>query len=144
MVRLVREVATQLPQTRWLMVGQGLQGEEKVLEAQLVEAGLAEYVRFTGWLPLDQLPAFFAATNVAIYPYDDTLINRTKCWVKLVNLLEAGCRWWLIPSAKMSNTSKWCFRYFDPAEDDALWPQPWSPCCKILTGKKTGARLRQH
>jgi glycosyltransferase involved in cell wall biosynthesis len=90
MVRLVREVATQLPQARWLMVGKGLQGEEKVLEVQLVEAGLADYVRFTGWLPLDQLPAYFAATHVAVYPYDDTLINRTKCSVKLIGLLEAG------------------------------------------------------
>jgi glycosyltransferase involved in cell wall biosynthesis len=87
---LVREVARQLPPTRWLMVGKGLQDEEKLLEAQLVEAGLDEYVRFTGWLPLDQAPAYFAAANVAIYPYDDTLINRTKCSVKLVNLLEAG------------------------------------------------------
>ncbi|GAF73851.1 unnamed protein product, partial [marine sediment metagenome] len=36
------------------------------------------------------LPAYFAATDVAIYPYDDTLINRTKCAVKLVDLMAAG------------------------------------------------------
>ncbi len=72
------------------MVGQGLQGEEKILEAQLTEAGLSEQVRFTGWLPLDQVPAYFAAAHVAVYPYDDTLINRTKCSVKLIGLLEAG------------------------------------------------------
>lgn len=89
-VTLVRMVAAQLPQARWLMVGQGLQGEEKALAAQLAGAGLAEYARFTGWLPLDDVPAYFAAASVAVYPYDDTLINRTKCSVKLISLLEAG------------------------------------------------------
>jgi glycosyltransferase involved in cell wall biosynthesis len=89
-VALVQAVAAQLPQARWLMVGRGLQSEDKVLAAQLAEAGLAEYVRFTGWLPLDETPAYFAAAQVAVYPYDDTCINRTKCSVKLIGLLEAG------------------------------------------------------
>jgi glycosyltransferase involved in cell wall biosynthesis len=89
-VTLVRMVAAQLPQARWLMAGQGLQGEEKALAAQLAEAGLAEYARFTGWLPFEEAPAYFAASNVAVYPYDDTPVNRTKCSVKLIGLLEAG------------------------------------------------------
>ncbi|MCK6625470.1 MAG: glycosyltransferase family 4 protein [Anaerolineae bacterium] len=89
-VALVRAVAAQLPQARWLMVGQGLAGEDKALAGQLAEAGLMEYVRFTGWLPLDEAPAYFATAQVAVYPYDDTLINRTKCSVKLISLLEAG------------------------------------------------------
>lgn len=89
-VALVRAVAVQLPQARWLMVGQGLAGEDKALASRLAEAGLMEYVRFTGWLPLDETPAYFAAAQVAVYPYDDTLINRTKCSVKLIGLLEAG------------------------------------------------------
>lgn len=88
-VALVREVAAQLPQARWLMAGRGLQGEDKALAVQLTEAGLAGYVRFTGWLPADEVPACFAAAHVAVYPYDDTLINRTKCSVKLISLLEA-------------------------------------------------------
>ncbi len=90
MVRLVCEVATQMPQARWLIVGKGLQGEEKKLEMLLAQAGLTEYVRFTGWLPSKELPTHFAAVDVAVYPYDDTLINRTKCSVKLIDLLAAG------------------------------------------------------
>jgi glycosyltransferase involved in cell wall biosynthesis len=88
-VALVQAVAAQLPQARWLMIGQGLQGEEQLLAGQLAGAGLAEYVRFTGW-PVEDLPAHFATANVAVYPYDDTLINRTKCSVKLTELLAAG------------------------------------------------------
>ncbi|MBN1995717.1 MAG: glycosyltransferase family 4 protein [Anaerolineae bacterium] len=89
-VTLVGLVASQLPQARWLIVGAGWQGEEKILETKLAQANLAEYAHFTGWLPLEQLPAYFQAADVAVYPYDDTLINRTKCSVKLISLLAAG------------------------------------------------------
>jgi glycosyltransferase involved in cell wall biosynthesis len=89
-VTLVKMVAAQLPQARWLIVGAGLKNEEKTLAAKLAQANLTQYVHFTGWLPFDQLPAYFQAANVAIYPYDDTLLNRTKCSVKLIHLLAAG------------------------------------------------------
>jgi glycosyltransferase involved in cell wall biosynthesis len=90
-VNLVQRVADQLPEARWLIVGRGLQGEERRLASQLTQAGLAEgYVRFTGWVPVEQLPAYFRAVDVASFPYDDTLINRTKCSVKLIDLLAAG------------------------------------------------------
>ena len=79
-----------MPQARWLIVGAGLHGEEKVLQAKLLEANLAQYVHFTGWLPVDRLPRQFQAADVAIHPYDDTLLNRTKCSVKLIDLLAAG------------------------------------------------------
>ncbi len=90
-VTLAQRVAKHLPETRWLIVGRGLQGEETKLAAQLAEAGLdKERVHFTGWLPVEQLPACFEAADAAIFPYDDTLINRTKCSVKLIDLLAAG------------------------------------------------------
>jgi len=40
--------------------------------------------------PLTISPAHFAVADLAIYPMDDTLINRTKCPVKLAELLAAG------------------------------------------------------
>jgi glycosyltransferase involved in cell wall biosynthesis len=89
-VMFVKCVANQIPLARWLIVGQGLQGEEERLAAMLTEADLATYVHFTGWLPVEESPACFAAANVAIYPYDDTIFNRTKCSVKLIDLLRAG------------------------------------------------------
>ncbi|MBI1876837.1 MAG: glycosyltransferase family 4 protein [Chloroflexi bacterium] len=119
-VTLVREVAAQLPQARWLMVGQGLQGEDKVLAVLLAEAGLAEYVRFAGWLPLGEAPAYFAAANVAVYPYDDTPINRTKCSVKLISLLQAGLP--VVADAVGQNVEyiqQGLSGILTPAEDDA-------------------------
>lgn len=90
-VTLVRLLAEKLPEARWLMVGQGLNGEDEKLRRQLAVAGLAEtYVRFTGWLPAEQLASYFKVANVAAFLYDDWLINRTKCSVKLIDLLRAG------------------------------------------------------
>ncbi len=88
-IALVRKVAELYPTARWLVVGSGLNGEERTLVEQLAQAGLAEYVHCTGW-PVENLEACFAAATVAAFPYDDTLINRTKCSVKLIDLLAAG------------------------------------------------------
>jgi len=47
-------------------------------------------ILYAGWVPSDTLPAYFAQADVAIYPFDDTLVNRAKCAVKLRDLLAAG------------------------------------------------------
>ncbi|MCB8934318.1 MAG: glycosyltransferase, partial [Candidatus Promineofilum sp.] len=39
---------------------------------------------------LAQLPATLAAAEVGLYLMDDTLLNRTKCPVKLADMLAAG------------------------------------------------------
>jgi glycosyltransferase involved in cell wall biosynthesis len=83
-------VLAELPETRWLVVGRGLFGEEEQLLAMARERGIAERIVYAGWVPPQQLPAYFALARVAIYPFDDTLINRCKCAVKLIDLLAAG------------------------------------------------------
>jgi glycosyltransferase involved in cell wall biosynthesis len=88
-VGLVAAVAAQAPAARWLIVGRGFQGEEKILESKLNGAGLGSYVDFTGW-PVEDVGTCFEAATVAVYPYDDTLLNRTKCSVKLIELMAAG------------------------------------------------------
>ncbi len=89
-VRLVRLVAEQMPEARWLIVGSGLYGEERELERLLAEAGLMALVRLTGWVPYTDLSAYGQAAHVAAMPFDDTLINRTKCSVKVLELLTTG------------------------------------------------------
>ncbi len=89
-VTLIKLVAAQRPEARWLIIGNGWQGEEKDLEVRVAGAGLSACTRFAGWVPAEELPAYFSAADVAIYPYDDTLINRTKCAVKLIDLLKFG------------------------------------------------------
>jgi glycosyltransferase involved in cell wall biosynthesis len=43
-----------------------------------------------GWIDLEDLPLLIGSADVAIYLMDDTLLNRTKCPVKLADLLSAG------------------------------------------------------
>lgn len=82
-VEVLRRVREAVPGTRLLVVGEGLFGEQEELFR------LAD-VLYTGWVPQDTLPAYFAQADVAIYPFDDTLVNRTKCAAKLRDLLAAG------------------------------------------------------
>jgi glycosyltransferase involved in cell wall biosynthesis len=89
-VMLVKLVAQQMPRARWLIVGQGLHGEDQRLAEQLSAASMADRVQFAGWQTPDRLPGYFEVASVAVHPYDDTTINRTKCSVKLIDLLLAG------------------------------------------------------
>ncbi len=97
---VVQRVRLARPETRLLVVGQGLFGEEATLLRWAREAGwqvvegasappTADLV-YAGWVAAEQLPQVFAQAQVALYPFDDTLINRTKCPVKLLDLLAAG------------------------------------------------------
>lgn len=79
-----------LPETRWLVVGKGYFKEEVRLESMARSEGLAGKLIFAGWIPQEALPYYFAAANVAVHPYEDTLLNRTKCSIKLLDLLSAG------------------------------------------------------
>jgi glycosyltransferase involved in cell wall biosynthesis len=112
-IEVFQRVRGWAPEARLLVVGEGLFGEEDELfqlaarsgwtvarpvlraadGASDGAAGLADAtsdVIYAGWVPLEMLPYYFAQADVAIYPFDDTLINRTKCAVKLRDLLAAG------------------------------------------------------
>lgn len=89
-VGLLRRVRERVPQARLRVVGEGLFGEEARLLEEARQAGLAEAVAYVGWVDPEKLPDIFARATLAVYPFDDTLINRAKCPVKLLDLLGAG------------------------------------------------------
>jgi len=89
-VEILRQVVAGEPRAKLLVVGEGLFGEESDLDDKLEAAGLSEHAVFTGWVEAERLPDYFAASDVAIFPFDDTLINRAKCSVKLIDVLAAG------------------------------------------------------
>ena len=72
-----------------LLVGRGLHGEEQRFLAEARErAGLA--VVDAGWVDAEVLPAYLGLADVALFPMEDSLINRAKCSAKLVDLLSVG------------------------------------------------------
>ena len=89
-VEILRRVVAGESRAKLLILGEGLYGQESEMDELLDDAGLADHAVFTGWVRADRLPDYFAASGVAIFPIDDTLINRTKCSVKLIDLLAAG------------------------------------------------------
>jgi glycosyltransferase involved in cell wall biosynthesis len=89
-VGVFQRVLAEVPEAKLLVVGRGFFGEEERLLELMQEAGIADRLVYVDWVKPGELPAYFAAADVAIYPYDDTLINRTKCSVKLIDLMAAG------------------------------------------------------
>ena len=89
-VDIVRRSLAAVPERRLVVLGAGLFGEETTFLAQVAALGLSDRIEYAGWREPAELPFYFAAADVAIYPFDDTLINRAKCAVKLIDLLAAG------------------------------------------------------
>jgi len=89
-IQVLKRVVAAVPTARLLVVGQGLRGEEAHLLQAAQAAGVQDHVIYAGWLTGKALAAAFAAADLALYPYDDTLLNRTKCSAKLIDLMAAG------------------------------------------------------
>ncbi|MFW6184149.1 MAG: glycosyltransferase [Chloroflexota bacterium] len=91
LVAVLAQVRDALPNLAILSVGAGLFEEDAAaLGHQLRAAGLQEAIVDTGWLPEARLPATLASADVGLYLMDDTLLNRTKCPVKLADMLALG------------------------------------------------------
>lgn len=87
---ILAKVNERFPAARLIVAGKGLFGEEQAFLAAAEAAGLASAVDYRGWVEPAQAAALFAQADVALYPFEDTLINRTKSAVKLLELLDAG------------------------------------------------------
>lgn len=91
MVAILSQVRAALPGLAVLLVGMGLYEEDATaFQEQLAEAGLQDVVVDVGWLEEAELPQVLSAADVAVYLMEDTLLNRTKCPVKLADMLFLG------------------------------------------------------
>jgi glycosyltransferase involved in cell wall biosynthesis len=91
LVQILVEVKRAVPDLQILMVGSGLYEEDTVqLRQKLLEAGLMEAVMDVGWVEVDKLAGVLQTADVGLYLMDDTLLNRTKCPVKLADMLAVG------------------------------------------------------
>jgi glycosyltransferase involved in cell wall biosynthesis len=81
-------VVAAVPDIRVVIVGAG--DGLPALQEQARRAGLAERVIFTGWVDQQQIPAYLAAADLALYPYRDTLVNRAKSPSKITAYMAMG------------------------------------------------------
>ncbi len=87
---VLEQLCSRMPQLRLLVVGKGQYGEENMLEQVADERGFGDQITCAGWVKPEQLPDCLAAADAALYLFDDTLINRTKCPAKLAELAACG------------------------------------------------------
>ena len=149
-VQIMGRVVAQEPRARLLVVGEGFFGEEADLDDLLSDAGLSDQVVFTGWVEAERLPGYFAASDLAIFPYDDTQINRTKCSVKLTDLLAAGLP---VVADAVGQNAEYILDgdtgLLVPPEDDAAFAGAVQrlladPGLRAQLGAAAGRRMREH
>lgn len=91
MIDVLSQVLSTIPQAAVLNVGASLfDGDAKQLGQKLADLGLAHRFVNAGWLEEETLPHVLSAADVGLYLMDDTLLNRTKCPVKLADMLSVG------------------------------------------------------
>lgn len=91
LVAILGRVQAQIADVAVLGVGAGLYDEDAAaFRQQLQTHGLASSFVDVGWVEEKQLPALLACADVGLYLMADTLLNRTKCPVKLADMLQVG------------------------------------------------------
>lgn len=85
-----KQVIRHLPGAELLVVGKGFSGEEELLRRIAETEGLDKSIKYLGWLEGDELRRRQQEAQLAIFPYEDTLINRAKCSARLVQLMASG------------------------------------------------------
>jgi glycosyltransferase involved in cell wall biosynthesis len=78
------------PDVRLLVIGKGERGEEHNLLRLSQHAGVAHAIDYRGWVEPAAIPSLLATADIALAPLDDTLINRARCSVKVLELMAAG------------------------------------------------------
>ena len=90
MIELLLVLRARRPDARLLVIGDGEQGEAAALGDLAARAGVADQLDVRGWAEQATIEAAMAAADVAVMPFADTLMNRAKCSVKLLELLRSG------------------------------------------------------
>jgi glycosyltransferase involved in cell wall biosynthesis len=88
-VSIVKQVSDERSNVKFIVVGKGEFQEDEELKKLLASERLEKFVTMVGWIDLKEIPKYLALADVAIYPFDDTLLNRAKCPGKLIELMEA-------------------------------------------------------
>ncbi len=91
LVNVLAQVRSEMPNLAVLSIGAGLFADDAaIFRSQLQAAGLLSAFTDVGWVAEAELPALLGAADVGLYLIDDTLLNRTKCPVKLADMLSVG------------------------------------------------------
>ena len=104
LVPMLTAVRRSFPEARLVIAGRSANGaaEERLLQAARA-GGVSDAIQLLGWIDPAALPAISVNCDVAVHPFDDTLINHAKSSVKLLELMAAGIP--VVTTAVGENTS---------------------------------------
>lgn len=89
--RLIAAVRATCPGARLLIAGRSADGRpEAALDAAAARLGVGDAIIRLGWIDPAKLGAIAGACALAVHPFDDTLLNRAKCSVKLLELMATA------------------------------------------------------
>jgi glycosyltransferase involved in cell wall biosynthesis len=90
-VAVLGAVRAFVPDVTLVVVGQALAAkDDSRFDRAVQDKALGGHVVRAGWVPAAEVPDYLALADAALFPYDDTLVNRCKCSAKLIELLAAG------------------------------------------------------
>jgi glycosyltransferase involved in cell wall biosynthesis len=90
LVAVLAELFAAHPAVHLDVIGTGENGEEQQFATMLAHAGLSARVTMHGWVQPAQITPLLRVAAIALVPVADTLINRSRCSAKLLELLAAG------------------------------------------------------
>ena len=87
---ILARLARRLPGVGWAIAGEGPL-EHAVREAA-ARAGVAERVRFLGWVPPERMPAYYAAADLLLHPAIPDAAGREESFgLILIEAMAQGC-----------------------------------------------------
>jgi glycosyltransferase involved in cell wall biosynthesis len=91
LVRMMSRILQRKPDAHLVIAGRSADGEaEGILRTASAKAGIAKRFVHLGWIDPDDLGWISRQCHAAVVPFDDSLINRAKCSVKLLELIASG------------------------------------------------------
>ena len=91
LAEILAGVKKKIPELAVLTIGESLYAEDaQQLREHLESNQVLSSIIDLGWVAEGDLPLLLRAAGAALYLMDDTLINRSKCPVKLADLIAAG------------------------------------------------------
>jgi glycosyltransferase involved in cell wall biosynthesis len=90
LVATLAAIVSQEPTAQLMVIGKGERGEEQQLIHLAARAGLSSNLDYRGWAVPHEIPALLAQARIGLVPLSDTLINRTRCSAKMLELMGAG------------------------------------------------------
>lgn len=90
-VQVMQRILVDVPDAVLLIVGASGDGTaERTIRSWADGRDQPDVVKFAGWSSPENIPRVIAAGDVALHPFSDNLLNRSKCSVKLLELMAAG------------------------------------------------------